>query len=103
MTASPISRLDELFSDQYKNLQMRAARQLKRWPGREPVERDELIHLLYQKLHRNGLVKINNHEHFLNLAEKNMRNILIDCSRHDKSVIRGGDKKFFPIDDQFKY
>ncbi len=95
--------LDQWFNENYIALRQRAARQLKSWWGREPVEVDELVHLLYQKLLKNGLVEVDGIEGFLNLSEQHMKRILIDCHRHNNREGRGGGRTFLPIDDRFKY
>ncbi len=82
----------ELFELLYDELREMAHRQRRGMPGgAETVNTTAVIHEVYLKFDRAGDVAANDRGHFLIIASRAMRQILIDYARQRKSQKRGGD------------
>lgn len=83
-------RLGGLFDELYKELRRLAHRQLAR--GRRPgatLSTTALVHEAYVKLEGAGRVGVKDHEHFLALAARAMRQVLVDAARSRHAAKRG--------------
>ncbi len=83
--------LNELFELVYDELHSIAKKQRGRWNGAETINTVALIHETYLKLWKNQPNQIENKRHFLALASKAMRQILINYAERTASVKRGGE------------
>ncbi len=91
-----VSALNELFELVYDELHTLAKKQRGRWTGAETLNTVALIHETYLKLWYNQPNKIENRRHFLAIAAKVMRQILINYAEKRSAQKRGGD--LTPID-----
>jgi len=96
-----LPHLNLLFENHYRELKVRAARQLKRWAGRLPLEENELVHLLFERMSGKELGEVDDEQGFLNLAERQMKWLLTDRYRQSQSLKKGGGEQHFSIDDHF--
>jgi RNA polymerase sigma factor (TIGR02999 family) len=82
--------LDELFRHVYPELHELAHRQLMRGRPGETLNTTVLVHELYLKLSAARVVQANDRGHFLAVAARAMRQIIIDAARRMQAVKRGG-------------
>ncbi|MEJ2312603.1 MAG: sigma-70 family RNA polymerase sigma factor [Gemmatimonadales bacterium] len=83
--------LDRLTPRVYDELHRIAHRELTRRGGGETLRTTALVHEAYVKLVDQTRVDVEDRAHFLALAAKAMRHILIDYARKQRSQKRGGD------------
>ena len=99
---TPLSQKDDsdLFSRVYQELR-RIARDQRRRAG-TPVTLDTtgLVHEVYLKLHGADALDRNDRLHFLSLAARAMRQILVDHARRRASLKRGGDCAITSLQDE---
>jgi RNA polymerase sigma factor (TIGR02999 family) len=74
----------------YDDLRRLARRQLGRGFGPQTVRATELVHEAYAKLSMGGAEGAANRAHFLAIAARAMRQVLIDEARYHRSVKHGG-------------
>jgi len=83
--------LNQLFELIYEELHSVAKSQRNRWSGHATLDTTALIHETYIKLWRNQPDHLENRLHFLSLAAKAMRQILINYAEKRSAQKRGGD------------
>jgi RNA polymerase sigma factor (TIGR02999 family) len=83
--------INELFPLVYDELRARARRQRKKWQGDHTLNTTALVHEAYLKLVDQSQAEWSSRSHFLGVAAKAMRHILIDYAKHRKADKRGGD------------
>jgi RNA polymerase sigma factor (TIGR02999 family) len=82
--------LDRLVPLVYEDLRRVAHRQLDREGGGHTLQTTALIHEAYLKLAAGGSVSATSRTHFLALAARAMRQVLVDYARRRKAAKRGG-------------
>lgn len=83
----------------YEELYSVAKNQRNRWNGLETLDTTALINETYIKLWRNQPDHIENRRHFLSLASKAMRQILINYAEQRSAQKRGGDAEHISTDE----
>ena len=91
--------LNQLFELIYDELHTIARRQRNRWNGVDTLNTVALIHETYLKLWKHQPDKIENRRHFLAIASKAMRQILINYAEKKSAHKRGGDAIQVSADD----
>jgi RNA polymerase sigma factor (TIGR02999 family) len=82
--------LDRLVPLVYEDLRRVAHRQLDREGGGHTLQTTALIHEAYLKLAGGGSVSATSRAHFLAIAARAMRQVLVDYARRRKAAKRGG-------------
>jgi RNA polymerase sigma factor (TIGR02999 family) len=82
---------DRLLGLLYRDLRDIAARQLRREAGNRTLQATALVHEAYVKLAAGGIVPAADRVHFLAMAARAMRQVLVDRARRRRSSKRGGD------------
>jgi RNA polymerase sigma factor (TIGR02999 family) len=82
--------LDRLVPLVYEDLRRVAHRQLDREGGGHTLQTTALIHEAYLKLASGGSLSATSRTHFLALAARAMRQVLVDYARRRKAAKRGG-------------
>ena len=82
--------LDRLVPLMYEDLRRVARRQLDREGGGHTLQTTALIHEAYLKLAGGGNVGATSRAHFLAIAARAMRQVLVDYARRRKAAKRGG-------------
>lgn len=90
-SAGNSSALNQLFELIYDELHTVARRQRNRWNGLETLNTVALIHETYLKLWQHEPDRIENRRHFLAIASKAMRQILINYAEKQSAQKRSGD------------
>ena len=83
--------LNQLFELIYEELHSVAKHQRHRWNGNSTLDTTALIHETYLKMWRNQPDHLENRLHFLALAAKAMRQILINYAEKSAAQKRGGE------------
>lgn len=83
--------LGELFSLVYEELRARAHRQRAHWHGDYTLNTTALVHEAYLKLVDQTQAAWESRAHFLGVAAKAMRHILVDYAKRRRAEKRGGD------------
>ena len=83
--------LDALFSLIYEELHARARRHRADWHGDYTLNTTALVHETYLKLVDQSEVQWEGRSHFLGVAARAMRHILVDYARRRRAEKRGGD------------
>ena len=81
---------DEAFRLVYDELRAMARAQLRREYGAHSLTPTALVHEAYLRLLGNGTPSVESRRHFLHLAARAMRRILIDYARRGSAEKRGG-------------
>jgi RNA polymerase sigma factor (TIGR02999 family) len=89
--------LHDLFPLVYDELRAQAQWQRRRWHGNRTVNTTALVHEAYLKLVDQTQVQWQSRAHFLGVASKAMRHILIDYARYHRREKRGGDHPNVPL------
>lgn len=84
---------NELFPLIYEELKTLAFRKLQREKNDITISKTELVHEVYIKMINQDKVKFENRNHFMAIASRCMRQILIDHARKRKAKKRGGDQE----------
>lgn len=84
------SAVDRIVPLVYEDLRGLARRQLGRGFGPQSVRPTELVHEAYVKLSAGGAEAAVDRSHFLAIAARAMRQVLVDDARHRKAAKRGG-------------
>jgi RNA polymerase sigma factor (TIGR02999 family) len=82
--------IDRIVPLVYDDLRRIARRQLARGFGSEHVRPTELVHEAYVKLSLGGAEAAVDRAHFLAIAARAMRQVLVDDARHHRAAKRGG-------------
>lgn len=85
--------LDRLFSITYEELK-RLASGVKNGSAGATYNPTALVNEAYVKLIQSSTIKVQSKKHFMRLAAKAMRQILIDAARRHQSLKRGGNQIF---------
>jgi RNA polymerase sigma factor (TIGR02999 family) len=88
--AGDASAIDRIVPLVYEDLRRVARRQLGRGFGNDTVRPTELVHDAYIKLSLGGAVAAADRAHFLAIAARAMRQVLVDEARHRLAAKRGG-------------
>ena len=91
--------VDRLLPLVYEQLRKIARWQRLRWQGEETLNTTALVHEAYLRLSDGTSLDVTSRSHFLRVASKAMRYILIDHARAKKRVKRGGDQQRVPFDE----
>ncbi|MGH7549917.1 MAG: ECF-type sigma factor [Gemmatimonadota bacterium] len=84
---------DELFPLVYDELHQAAERQRQRWQGDETLNATALVHETYLKLSAQRALDWQCRSHFLSVASRAMRQILINYAKAKKAEKRGGRRR----------
>jgi RNA polymerase sigma factor (TIGR02999 family) len=82
--------IDHLFPVVYDELRRVAHRQLRREPSGHTLGTTALVHEVYLRLANRTDAPRLERSHFLALAARAMRHVLVDCARRYRSARRGG-------------
>jgi RNA polymerase sigma factor (TIGR02999 family) len=82
--------LERLVPLMYEDLRRVARRQLDREGGGHTLQTTALVHEAYLKLAGGGTVSATSRAHFLAIAARAMRQVLVDYARRRKAAKRGG-------------
>ena len=85
--------LDEAFPLVYEEMRRLARARRRRWEGHETLDTTALVHETYVRLVGQTSPDWNDRSHFLAVASRAMRHILIDYARRRKAEKRGGSRK----------
>ncbi len=91
--------LNALFPLVYQEMHAQAQAQRRRWHGNHTVNTTALVHEAYLKLIDQTQIRWNSRAHFLGVAAKAMRHILIDYARQRQRKKRGGGQPHVPFVD----
>lgn len=91
--------LDELFSLIYDELRQLAHHQRRCWSGDETLGTTVLVHEAYLKLVGQRRLQAGNRAHFLAVASRAMRHILVNYARDRRALKRGGALRKVPFDE----
>jgi RNA polymerase sigma factor (TIGR02999 family) len=94
------SALNQLVPLVYEDLRRLARRQLDREAGGHTLQTTALIHEAYLKLAGGGSVGASSRAHFLAIAARAMRQVLVDYARRRKAAKRGGGAISVTLGDQ---
>ena len=83
--------LDRLFSVVYEELHGIAHRQRRQWHGDYTLNTTALLHEAYLKLVDQSQAEWESRSHFMAVAAKAMRHILVDYAKQRRAAKRGGD------------
>lgn len=92
-------RFNELLPLVYDELHELARRQRSRWQGDYTVNTTALVHEAYLKLVGQSTVDFESRAHFLAVAARAMRQILIDYAKQRQAQKRGGDVQKVTLDE----
>lgn len=91
--------LDEVFSIVYEELRELARAQRRRWHGNYTLDTTALVHEAYLKLVDQSQAQWRDRGHFLAVAAKAMRHILVNYAEQRRAAKRGGGAAKVPLDD----
>jgi RNA polymerase sigma factor (TIGR02999 family) len=89
---------EHMFADFYAEMRLLAARYLRRERKSHTLQPTALVHEAYLKLAGPTRVDWQGRAHFLAVAAKAMREILVDHARRHKAAKRGGNRHRIAID-----
>jgi RNA polymerase sigma-70 factor, ECF subfamily len=87
-----------LFEVLYAELRVRAADQVRRMGTGAEIQATELVNEAYLKLLRADRVRFEDRAHFLAVASRSMRQVLVDHVRSRRRIKRGGEAEREPLD-----
>lgn len=90
---------DEVFSLLYAELRRLAKAQRFRWQGDDTLDTTALVHEAYLKLSPGGNASWEDRRHFLAVAAKAMRHLLVNYSEKRKASKRGGGAPHVPLEE----
>lgn len=93
------SAVDELFARVYDTLKVLARRERKQWQGDYTLNTTAIVHEAYLKLFEQKKMEWESQAHFLSVASKAMRHILVDYARRRRAHKRGGDVPKVSLDE----
>jgi RNA polymerase sigma factor (TIGR02999 family) len=85
--------LDALLPLVYDELRALARRQRRRWRGDETLDTTALIHEAYLRLVDQTAPQWSSHPHFLAVASRAMRQVLLDYAKRQHAAKRGGARR----------
>lgn len=88
-----------LFSALYDDVKKRAHAVLRSNPGLVTVNATELVGEAFLRLSGSGPLNLEDRRHFLALAARTMRWVLMDAARARRRLRRGGDAQRVPLDE----
>lgn len=91
--------LDAVFSTVYEELHRLARSQRRRWDGNHTIDTTSLIHEAYLKLVDQEGASWNDLSHFLAVAARAMRHILVNYAEKQQAAKRGGRQEPVPLDE----
>lgn len=92
--------LDSLFSQVYENLRDVARRQRRGWESHHTLNTTALVHEVYLRMVDQKDVDWEGRAHFMGVAAKAMRRLLVDHARRKKARKRGGDVRKVPFEEE---
>ena len=98
MRAGDQDALNRLLPLVYHQLHGLAREQRRRWSGDETLDTTALVHEAYLRLIGHPAPDWESHTHFLSVAARAMRHILIDYAKRQHRAKRGGDLARVPLD-----
>lgn len=98
-SAGDDSAFDELFPRVYEELKAIAHHRLVSGPGEPAVATTVLVHEAYLKLVDSDHARVGDRAHFLAIASRAMRFILVDQARARMAKKRGGPEPLVPLDE----
>jgi RNA polymerase sigma factor (TIGR02999 family) len=90
---------DELFPLVYAELHQLAERQRQRWQGDDTLNTTALVHEAYLRLAGQSAPAWRSEPHFLAVAARAMRQILLDYAKRKHRVKRGGQRQRLSLDE----
>jgi len=97
-SAGDTEALDRLIPVVYDRLRQLAHQRLRSEPGECSLDTTGLVHEAYLRLVNSPNPDLRDHGHFLTLASRVMRNLLVDHARARKAVKRGGGEPVVDLD-----
>jgi RNA polymerase sigma factor (TIGR02999 family) len=91
--------MDEVFALVYDELHRLAQAQRRRWSGDDTLDTTALVHETYLKLTDQHQVSWNDSGHFLAVAARAMRHLLVNYAERRRTAKRGGDAVTVSIDE----
>lgn len=91
--------LDRAFAIVYDELRRLAHLQRRRWSGNETLDTTALVHEAYLKFVGQDRVQLSDRTHFLAVAAKAMRHVLVNYAEERRAKKRGGGATHVPLDD----
>ena len=91
--------LNEVFALVYDELRRRARAQRQRWSGDQTLDTTALVHEAYLKLVDQSRAQWNDRAHFLAVAAKAMRHVLVNYAEQYRAAKRGGGAPHVPLDE----
>ncbi|MGA7307278.1 MAG: sigma-70 family RNA polymerase sigma factor [Rhodothermales bacterium] len=91
--------VDLLFARVYDTLKALARRQREQWQGDYTLNTTAIVHEAYLKLFDQKKAEWESQTHFLSVASKAMRHILVDYARRRKAEKRGGNAPKVSLDE----
>lgn len=91
--------MEKLFSLVYEELHQRAHWQRQKWHGDLTLNTTALVHEAYLKLVDQSKAEWRDRAHFLSVAAKAIRHLLIDYARQRRAEKRGGDAPKFSLEE----
>ncbi|MDH5196434.1 MAG: ECF-type sigma factor, partial [Gemmatimonadota bacterium] len=91
--------LDEVFALVYDELRRLAQAQRRRWSGDTTLDTTALVHEVYLKLVDQEGAQWNDRSHFLAVAAKAMRHLLVNYAERRRAAKRGGGAATVSIDE----
>lgn len=97
-SAGDTEALDRLIPVVYDRLRQLAHQRLRSEPGECSLDTTGLVHEAYLRLVNSPNPDLRDHGHFLTLASRVMRNLLVDHARARKAAKRGGGEPVVDLD-----
>lgn len=97
LRAGDRAAFDELFPLVYEELRRVAGLQRRRWDGDDSLNTTALVHEVYLRLAGTSTMSWETHPHFLAVASRAMRQILIDYAKRRQTAKRGGGSRRIPL------
>ena len=96
--AGDAEALDALFDILYAELRSMAQSQRSKWDGNYTLNTTALVHEAYLKLVKQDQASWRDRSHFLAVATRAMRHILINYAQRQKAEKRGGGQEAVPVE-----
>jgi len=97
----PETQLDGLMASVYRQLHKMAKRYMEQQKPGHTLQTTALIHEAYLKLAAHSEVQLESRDHFLLLASRAMRQVLVDHARARRAAKRGGAIQPLQLNDDF--
>ena len=91
--------LNQLLPLVYHQLHTLAQQQRRKWTGDETLDTTALVHEAYLRLAGDSSPSWENRAHFLAVASRAMRHILVDYAKQRRRAKRGGDRGRVPLEE----